>query len=174
MLTRYSIFNFYTSNNFFFSKDKNMFFIKGKLGTMMIYLPLFFFFKIGPKNISFLFLEEKFFFSFFAHVKNVLRNLSVFSYVRFRIKGIGHRIRKVSNFLYKFFFFSASYFYFYLPHNIIFKLKKKRVLMLSNDLAALKKILAHILLLKKVSAYRKRGMIISKQISFRKEGKRQF
>jgi hypothetical protein len=44
--------------------------------------------------------------------------------------------------------------------------------MVSNDLAKLKYILAQLLLLKHVTVYRKRGMLLFKQILLRKEGKR--
>jgi len=44
--------------------------------------------------------------------------------------------------------------------------------MLSNDLSFLKKILAHLLLLKKLSVYRIRGLIYPRQIIVLKIGKK--
>lgn len=173
MLVNNSVYKLSLDFDFFFSKFSNLLYIKGFFGVLVVVLPSYYFFKFNNNNfLSFLFLDRFFFVSFISHFLYLARRLFFFNYVRLKIKGIGHRVRKVSNFLYKFFFFSASFFYFHVPFGLIFRLKKKRMLLLSNDLDLLKKVLAHILLLKKVTAYRKRGLLTFKHILLRKEGKR--
>lgn len=172
MLVNSCLYKLSVDFDFFFSKCSNLFYIKGIFGVLVLILPSYYFFKLDKNILSFLFLDRFFFISFISHFLYLTRRLFFFNYVRLKIKGIGHRVRKVSNSLYKFFFFSASFFYFHVPLGLLFRLKKKRMLLLSNDLDLLKKVLAHILLLKKVTVYRKRGMLTFKHIMLRKEGKR--
>lgn len=157
--------------NYFFGSN-NLFYIKGFFGVLVVILPSFFFFRHHGYSLSFLFLNYFFFKSFFSHFLYLSRRLFFFSYARLKIKGIGHRVRKITKTFYKFFFFSTSYFYFYVPLGLIFKLKKKRMLLLSNDLDLLRRTLSHIILLKKITIYRKRGILVFRHILLRKEGKR--
>jgi len=60
----------------------------------------------------------------------------------------------------------------HIPKNIIIKTRKRKLLLLSNDLFALKIILAHLLLLKKLSIYRIRGLVYPKQVIMLKIGKK--
>lgn len=171
MLERKALYNLSLDLDIFFSNN-NLLYLRGNFGLAVFILPNTFFYKKQINSISFLFLTFFAFKSFLAHFFQALRKLFFFSYVRLKIKGIGHRVRKISNSLYKFFFFSTSFFYFYVPAGIIFRWKKKRILMVSNDIWLLKLVLAHILLLKAVTAYRKRGVLTFKSIIFKKEGKR--
>ena len=76
--------------------------------------------------------------------------------MRIKIKGLGYRIRKVTQELYYFFFNYTNMFYFNIPNNILIKWYKKRIILLSNDFYLLKILFAHILLLKKLGPYRLR------------------
>ena len=164
-------YRFLVDFDFFFSKFNSLLYIKGIFGILVVIMPSFYFYRITDNVLSLLFLDRFFFTGFISHFLYLSRRLFFFNFVRVKIKGIGHRVRKLGNYLYKFFFFSASFFYFYVPLGLIFRLKKKRMLLLSNDLDLLKKVLAHLLLLKKVTAYRKRGLLTFKYIILRKEGK---
>lgn len=172
MLIKKFVYNLSLEVNFFFSSLNSLMFIKGLFGMLIVNMPSYFFYSLTFSSISFLFLKRFFFLSFLSHLIYLTKRLFFFNYVRLKIKGIGHRVRKITNYLYKFFFFSTSFFYFYVPQGLIFRLKKKRMLMVSNDLSVLKHVLGHILLLKQLTAYRKRGLLTFKQIVLKKEGKR--
>lgn len=72
---------------------------------------------------------------------------------------MGYRIRKISGSLFRFFFGHTNFFYFHAPTGVIVKSRKRKLLMLSNNLFTLKLVLAHLLLLKKLSVYRIRGLV---------------
>lgn len=110
--------------------------------------------------------------SFFKHFSYLYKRLFHFSYVKLKIRGLGYRIKRLSNSLLCFFFGHTSLFYFHAPKNVIVKARKRKLLMLSNDLTVLKMTLAHLLLLKKLSAYRIRGLVYPKQIIVLKIGKK--
>jgi len=154
----------------FFSVEKSFLYLKGLLGVLIIKLPSFYFFKLGLT--SFLFSNRFFFISVFKHIVYLYKRLFFFNYVKLKIKGLGYRIRKLSKSLYCFFFGHTNLFYLHVPSTIIVKARKRRLLMLSNDISVLKKVLAHLLLLKKLSVYRIRGLIYPRQIIVLKIGKK--
>jgi hypothetical protein len=172
MLVRKLVYNLSREFDFFFSIFNNLLYIKASLGFLVIILPSYFFSQLFVNSISFIFLSRVFFRGFFSHLSYHLKHLFFFSYIKFKIKGLGHRVRRIGKNFYKFFFFSTSFYYFYVPYGLIFRFKKKRILMISRDLAKLKHTLAQLLLLKQVTVYRKRGMLLFKHILLRKEGKR--
>lgn len=158
--------------NFFFSKSKNLFFLKNFLGVLVTFMPSFFFFKYSKNNLIFTFLCRFFFISFYKHFVYNYKRLLFFNFFKLRIKGLGYRIKKIANNLLRFFFTSINFFYFHVPVTVLLKVKKKRIILLSNDLDILKKLIAQLLLLKKLSGYRIRGLIFPRQIILLRVGKR--
>ena len=98
--------------------------------------------------------------------------LFFFNFVKLKIKGLGYRIKKISDNLLRFFFGSTNFFYLHIPLNVIAKVKKRRILLVSNNLVILKSLLAHLLLLKKLNVYRIRGLVYPRQIITLKIGKK--
>jgi len=158
--------------NLFFSSQNSLLYLKGILGILIIKLPSYYFFLFESGLLSFLFLSRFFFISVSRHITYLYRRLFFFNYVKLKIKGLGYRIRKLGKQLYCFFFGHTNLFYFHVPKVIMVKARKRKLLMLSNDISVLKKILAHLLLLKKLSVYRIRGLIYPKQIIVLKIGKK--
>lgn len=162
------------SNNFdlFFSLKSSLLFIKGTLGLLIIKLPSLFFILMKDYSISFLFLNRFFFISVFKHFSYLYRRLFFFNYVKLKIRGLGYRIKKVCSSLFYFFFGHTNFFYFHVPQNVIVRSRKRKLILLSNNLFVLKLLLAHLLLLKKLSVYRIRGLLYPKQIVVLKIGKK--
>jgi len=162
------------SNNFdlYFSPQKCLFYIRGILGLLVVKLPSFFFFLYKKNYLSFVFLNRFFFMSVFKHFSYLYKRLFFFNYVKLKIRGLGYRIRKISNYLFCFFFGHTNLFYFHAPKNVILKARKRKLLLLSNNLSVLKTVLAHLLLLKKISVYRIRGLVYPRQIIILKVGKK--
>lgn len=160
--------------DFWFSLKTSEIFIKGYYGLLIFKLPSYYFFIKNNNLFSFLFLNRFFFISFLKHFFYKYNRLFLIYFIRLKIKGLGYRIRKVSNNLYYFFFNYTNMFYFNIPNNIMIKWYKKRLILLSNDFFLLKLIFSHILLLKKLGPYRLRGFRYPRQIILLKKSKKSF
>lgn len=160
------------SFNFWFNSVNSFFYIKGIYGLLVLRMPSFYFVYSKSNFLSFLFLNKFFFRSIFKHFSYLYKNVFFFNYVKLKIKGLGYRIRKISKSLFCFFFGNTSLFYFYAPTNVIVKARKRKLLLMSNNLSILKMVLAHLLLLKKLSVYRTRGLVYPRQIFILKVGKK--
>lgn len=168
LLTNYKkIYKFYIFSkniNIYLVSKKSLILIQSDLGIISIKLPSYYFFINKLNIISFIFLNRFFFISFIKHFFYNYDKLSIIYFIRVKIKGLGYRIRKISNDLYYFFFNYTNMFYFYIPNNILIKWYKKRIILLSNDFNILKILFSHILLLKKIGPYRLRGLRYPRQI----------
>jgi len=162
------------SNNLqiYFSYINNLFFIKGVMGVLVLKMPSLFFYINKENFLSFVFLNRFFFISFFKHFSYLYKRLYFFNFVRLKIRGLGYRISKISSSFFRFFFGHTNFFYLHAPKDIIIKSRKRRLLLLSNNLFALKLVLAHLLLLKKLSVYRIRGLVYPRQVIVLKIGKK--
>lgn len=161
--------------NLFFLPKRSLFLIKGIFGFIIIRMPSWFFFELKNDNFyKLLFLNRSSFYFFFNNFISNLNKLSTLFFFRLRIKGLGYRIRKISNNLFRFFFTSTNFFYFHIPANILIKYKLRRMLFISNNLVLLKTIIAHLLLLKKIIPYFLRGIFSPRNIIILKPGKKAF
>ncbi len=156
----------------YFSNKNSLLYLKGLFGIISIKLPSHFFFDYNDFKLSFIFLNNYFFKSFLSQFTLSYRYLFFFHFVKLKIKGLGYRIKKMSDNLLRFFFGSTNFFYFHIPFNVIAKIKKRRILLVSNNLIILKTLLAHLLLLKKLNVYRIRGLVYPRQIITLKIGKK--
>ena len=93
--------------------------------------------------------------------------------MKLRLKGLGFRICEISSNLYKFFFNYINFIYFHVPFGVLVKARRKRILLISNDLVRLEQIFSQFLLLRKVNVYRGGGFVFPRQIFFFKTGKKQ-
>lgn len=155
-----------------FFLNTSIIFFKGIMGIIFFKLPSFYFFKYSTLFFSFLFTNNFYFFSFIKHFNYFYQRIFNYYFIKFRIKGLGYRLRKINNYLYRFFFNITNFIYFHIPLNILIKTKRKRVILLSHDLSILKMVLAHLLLLKKFTTYRRRGLVYPRQITNLKIGKK--
>lgn len=112
-------FNYFVKLNvqFFFEKQKNLFFIKGKTGVIVFSLPNYYFINIINNSFNFCFLNKYFFYTFFKQISFYLKFFFKYYFIRLRLKGLGYRIKKYNKFLYRFFMGYNHFFYFYVPIN---------------------------------------------------------
>lgn len=158
--------------NFCFFINTSLMFLKGTMGIVFFKMPSIYFFRYSLSMFSFLFLNSFFFRSFIKNIGYLNRRISNYFFVKFKIKGLGFRFYRINDNLYRFFFNFTNFYYFHIPSNILIKSKRKKVLLLSNDLSKLKIVLAHLLLLKKFTVYRIRGLVYPRQIIILKIGKK--
>lgn len=164
-----SLINLNKNINITFDKKNSILKVKGFFGILLYKLPSFYFYKISKNIIYFLFINKFLYLSFIKHFLSLYKRISFIYSVKLRLKGLGYRIRKITKYLYYFFFNYTNMFYFYIPKNILLKWYKKRILLISNNFSILKLIFSNILMLKKIGPYRLRGLRYSRQIIFIKK-----
>jgi len=153
-----------------FNSNRSIINIKGLYGIFIYKMPSYYFYKLYNNTIKFIFINKFIYISFIKHFIMLYKKLSFLYSVRLRVKGLGYRIRKITNNLYYFFFNYTNMYYFYLPKNILLKWYKKRLLLISNNLFLIKLLFSHMLLLKNIGPYRLRGLRYPRQIIFIKKG----
>jgi hypothetical protein len=153
-----------------FNSNRSIINIKGLYGIFIYKMPSYYFYKLYNNTIKFIFINKFIYISFIKHFIMLYKKLSFLYSVRLRVKGLGYRIRKITNNLYYFFFNYNNMYYFYLPKNILLKWYKKRLLLISNNLFLIKLLFSHMLLLKNIGPYRLRGLRYPRQIIFIKKG----
>ena len=122
-------------------KNFSFFFFKGLNGLSIIKLPSSYFLKFNKYNINFIFIKNFFFVSFLSLLKNSLKKLYSYFFFRLKLRGLGFRIKKIANNLYKFFFTSTNFFYLHLPLQVMIKLKRKKLLFISYNICLLKPVI---------------------------------
>jgi len=165
--------NFYVLRknfNIWLDKSSSIIYIKGLYGIYVYKLPSLYFYVKKVDKINLLLKNNKLFKGFIKHFFVLYKNLYNIYSVRLKIRGLGYRIRKITNNLYYFFFNYTNMYYFYVPINILFKWYKKRAVLVSVNFFILKLLFAHILILKKLGPYRLRGLRYPRQILFIKKG----
>lgn len=132
----YSIKSYNLSNNinFCYSTKLSCFFFKNMSGIFVLRLPSFYFFsKMSLNKLVFIFLNKFFFKSFIKHLFCLSNRLSIAYFVKLRIRGLGFRMRSISDVMYYFFFNYTNYYYFFSPKTLLIRVYKKRMLLISFD-----------------------------------------
>jgi hypothetical protein len=104
--------------NLLYKKELNLLLLKEKYGIMVLYLPSFFFINEKKDKLLFNFISKIDFIYFFKQFLFLCNYFLILFYFRIKLKGLGYRIRKVSNKIYRFFLAYNHYFYFFMPKNI--------------------------------------------------------
>jgi hypothetical protein len=156
--------------SFYFSSKTSKYYILTSIGIKVIQLPISYFFKNIDKTSLSIIGISKTMNSFF----NVFSNFLVdFYFIRLRIRGLGYRWRTISENFHYMFFNYTNYIYFFNPYNIIVKIYKKRMILVSYFWHNLRLVMSHILLLQKIGPYTLHGIRWAKQIIFlKKSGKK--
>ena len=142
---------------FFFS---NKIYLKFFDKIYIIILPFFFYIKKINNGFSFLFNSKYLYKTFLSNILNVFFKYRVVYYFRLRLKGLGFKIRKYMKDLYRFFFGLKHFFYLYVPIGLIFKLRRRKFIVLSDDLVKLNNFFNQLLFLKKMDFYEKNNTFI--------------
>lgn len=165
LMKKIKIIDLYKNLNLLFLKNNNIFVIKGYFGMLFIKMSNLYFMKKN-KNISltFLFLSKILYTNFIKTFLYCYNYTNWLYCIKLKIKGLGFKIKKFTKQLYYFFFNSTNMYYMHIPSDVLIKVKKKRIILLSFNFLKLKTMFANILLLKKIGPYRLRGIRYPRQI----------
>jgi hypothetical protein len=117
--------------NIFFSSKSSIFILKNTIFILFFKMPSFYFKKLSINTISFIFITKFYYNSFISHLMTLYNSLIVSYFIKIKIKGLGYRIRYISNSIFYFFFNYTNYFYLFRPYNLIIKIYKKRMMLFS-------------------------------------------
>jgi ribosomal protein L6P/L9E len=109
-----------------------------------------------------------------ANFKVLYDQLSTFYFLKLSLKGLGYRLFKITNDLYQFYFTMTNFLYFHVPEDVIFKVKVRQILLISHNYQLVRMVMVHLLLLKRLTVYRLRGIFYPRQIITLKPGKKAF
>jgi hypothetical protein len=113
--------------NYFLNKQfniniKNKYLYLNILNYYNIYkLPKYFLYKKHNNKQELILIDKQFFNNIIMNFFLLYNRLIYIYIVRLKLKGLGFRIRKISNNLYYFFFNYTNMYYFYIPNNILIK-----------------------------------------------------
>jgi len=164
----------FSNLDLFFCINLNLFFIKILNKLVIFKMPSKYFYKSNVNAISFLFTDKNLFMLFYNKFFLFYNKFFFLYFIRLRLKGLGFRIRQFSKSVYRFFFTLTNYYYFFVPKNVILKVKSRKLFFISLDLYVLRTLIVHLLLLKKLTVYRIRGLLFPRQLIVLKPGKKRF
>ena|ERR1700753_2188601 len=158
--------------NFFFIAGKSLFFFKSYNFVLVFKINAFFFYDSEKK--SFIFRDKKGFVDFMTNFFLLYRKIFSIYFLKFKVRGLGYRIKFLKGGIYRFFLGTTNYIYFYMPKEVLVKSRRRRMFLISNDFLKLRTVFVNFLLLKKLIPYKLRGIFFPKQIIFLKPGKKKF
>lgn len=163
----------YKSLNFRFLKHLGLFIIISSKGYFVLKMPKIFFLKNDSTSIySFVFLNNYHFQSFIKLFNVFYRRLFLFYFFRLKLRGMGFRIKRLCSKLYRFYFIRVNFMYLHVPREILIKLKKRKIFIVSCDFSVLQTLINKMLLIKAVTAYRRTGLLYPNEIVLMKPGKK--
>lgn len=107
----------------------------------------------------------------FSLIKFNVFSVTLGYYVFIDLIGLGYKIKKVTTLLYRFYLGQAHYVYVYLPSDVFFWAYQNKITLFSIYADKLFSISTNIMLLRKLNAYKLRGLVRPGQIIVLKEGK---
>lgn len=120
--------------NLFYSQNISSLVLKNAMGSVPVKMPSCYFYHIiEGSETNFLFINKFFYKSFIKHIFTYYNTLIKFYFVKFRIRGLGYHIRKITENFYYFFFNYTNYYYLYLPISIRARVRKKRMILVSQN-----------------------------------------
>lgn len=170
MLNTKTIYELPFLDNVFFLPYKQLFFLKGDCGVLSFFVPKFYFI-YANKIIFYSLFDYK---SFLNHFINEYLKSFNFSFCKLKLRGLGYRVKHISNCLIRFFLGFTNYYFLHVPYDILIKAKRRRLLLISSNKQLLSCITLNILFLQKLSPYKKRGIHFPRQIILMKPGKKRF
>jgi hypothetical protein len=115
--------------DFFFDYFNNILFSRTFTGFFFFKMPCFFFFSV--LDLNFIFLKKKLLMSFIAQISFALRFFFSFFFVRFKMRGLGYRVKHITNNIIRFFIGTTNFFYFLAPLSIYLRARRRRLLLIS-------------------------------------------
>ena len=160
--------------HFFFFLSKNLFFLRHKFTLYFFLLPSFFFYFFKDFKFSFFFHNKFFFKSFLAHFKTEYIKLFFFFFSKFKLRGLGYRIKHLTRNFIRFFMGTTNFYYLHSPGSFFVRAKRRRIFLFSSQKSLLKIVSLKIISLKKIIPYKLRGFFFPRQFVLMKPGKKRF
>jgi len=159
--------------NLILLKKKALLLLIGSNGASILKIPQLFFLNYVSNNLFSLLFINNYHFSSFVKLFNTLHNRFIsYFYFRLVLRGRGYRIKRLCKSLYRFYFIKVNYIYLHVPNAVLVKIKRKRLFFISSNLFILSYLIKEILLIKAVTAYRKRGFWYKRLLLLKKRGKK--
>lgn len=143
-------------------------YVSGPLGVLSNKLFFSFDFKNNEINRSFKNSTIRQLFSLF---KFGVSSVTLGYYIFIDLVGLGYKIKKITNLVYRFYLGQSHYVYFYIPSEILFWAYQNKITLFSIYADKLFSLSGNIMLLRKLNAYKLRGLMRPGQIIILKEGK---
>lgn len=153
--------------DFYFSPSGYIY-VSGPLGTLSNKLSFFFDLSTNCYNRSFKNSPVK---QLFSLIKFNVFSVTLGYYVFIDLIGLGYKIKKITTLIYRFYLGQAHYVYVYLPLDVFFWAYQNKITLFSIYADKLFSVSTNIMLLRKLNAYKLRGLIRPGQIIILKEGK---
>lgn len=168
----------FKKNKIFFSKQIDLFsslsgklYVAGPLGVISNKL----FFSFDFINASSLNSNRTFKNSIVRHLFSFLKfgvsSVTMGYYIFIDLVGLGYKVKKITNMVYRFYLGQSHYIYIYVPSEVFFWAYQSKVTLFSIYADKLFSLSTSIMLLRKLNAYKLRGLIRPGQIIILKEGK---
>jgi len=171
MYTRYWLTN---KINFYFNKNKNLFYCQSISGITYLYLPFYYFYTNYSESKSFKFVNYYSFKSYLSFLNRLYSFSFKLFFFKLKLKGLGYRIKRITKYLFRLFFTLPNYIYLHIPFNVIVKHRRKRLIFISNNLIRLRIIIFRLLLLKQFLPYDTMALNHKGRIFLLKPGKKPF
>ena len=110
--------------------------------------------------------------SFFRRLQTYSARLHRLFFFKLKMRGLGYRVRRITRFLYRFYFTKTNYIYLHLPAKVFIFLRKRRLFFASRQKDLLNQLVKQILRLHQPSPYNKRGFTFPRYLRRRKPGKK--
>jgi len=123
-----------------FFKNANKIFLQEQILVIRLFFINFYFFKSienNKKNLNFVFLNFKKFFSFFKNFFNIYNNINNLYFFRLKLKGLGFVLKRYSKYVFSILMAVNHFYYFFVSNIVLIKKKKKHIIFLSLDLVKL-------------------------------------
>lgn len=113
--------------NFFYDFFSNFFFVKLYNYALFFKMPSFFFFRRG----NFYFFKKIFLTSFLSHLTTTISFFFSFFFVRFKMRGIGYRVKHITKNIIRFFIGTTNFYYFVSPEDLYIRARRRKLLLVS-------------------------------------------
>jgi len=120
-----------------FFKNANKIFLQEQILVIRLFFINFYFFKSienNKKNLNFVFLNFKKFFSFFKNFFNIYNNINNLYFFRLKLKGLGFVLKRYSKYVFSFLMAVNHFYYFFVLNIVLIKKKKKNIIFLYLNL----------------------------------------
>lgn len=152
----------------------NVVYIVSLLGSQSLNLPSIYYYKFDGKRLILRFISRFYFKSFLSHLKVLYHKLFRIHFLKYKLRGLGYRIKSITENLIRIFIGTTNFFYIHIPLTVFVKVKRRRIILYSSSKNDLKLVSIHLLSIKKIIPYRLRGFFFPRQILSMKPGKKRF